>query len=405
MLLSIGGCKRAAPPPHAAPTAAPEAKKEGAPESYTLRAESIARYGITTEPAAARVLEPTFITPARVAFNAETMAHIGAPLRGRVVELKVKLGSAVKAGDVLLVIDSPDLGEAQSDFLVKRTTAKSSAPAAEFAKTDWERGQALMKESQGVSEGEVRRREAAYNAATALVQNAQAAATAAEDRLHLLGMSEEAVGALAASGKVSPRLSIAAPTSGQVVAREVTLGELVGPDRASLLTLADTGTLWVLADVPEARLHEVAIGAKAWVKVGAAAAARSEGTVAFISPMLDAATRTAQVRIEVAGGTGALRPGMFAEVEITAHDPSADATKPALSVPEGAVQNLGGKTVVFVPAANDATTFTPRLVTVGKPVGRYVPVLAGLREGERVVTTGSFILKAHATQTAESAGE
>ena len=77
------------------------------------------------------------------------------------------------------------------------------------------------------------------------------------------------------------------PIDGQVVQREVTLGELVSPDREALV-LADTSTLWVLADVPEARLHEIAVGAKSWVAVGTTGARQLRRQVAFVAPLVDA---------------------------------------------------------------------------------------------------------------------
>jgi cobalt-zinc-cadmium efflux system membrane fusion protein len=349
-----------------------------------------------------RTLRPTFVAPARVAWNAEAIAHVGTPLRGRVVDIKVKQGSAVAAGDALLVVDSPDLGEAQSDFLVKRSAAKASAPLAEFAKEDWERGKALFAESQGISQGEVHRREADYSAALATVKGAEAAATAAENRLHMFGMAQPAVDALAASSEIQARFTITAPLAGQVIARNVTLGELVAPDRESLLTIVDPSVLWVLAEVPEARLSELALGARAQVRVSGTGAVSFDGKVSFVSPMLEESTRTAQVRIEVGGANTVLRPGMFAEAKIVAGAPGQAEPASTLSVPETAVQSLDRQPVVFVLAPGEPRTFAKRAVSLGRPVDGFVPILAGLRDGEQVVTNGSFILKAQAQVVAEA---
>ncbi|MEQ1737343.1 MAG: efflux RND transporter periplasmic adaptor subunit, partial [Rhodoglobus sp.] len=88
----------------------------------------------------------------------------------------------------------------------------------------------------------------------------EAAAVAAENGLHLLGMDQKAVEELAKTSEIMPRYTIRAAIDGQVVQREITLGELVSPDRESVMVLADTSTLWVLADLPEARLPAVAVG-------------------------------------------------------------------------------------------------------------------------------------------------
>mgnify|MGYP000853132127 FL=1 len=99
---------------------------EGHADEVKLTAEAIERYGVKVQPAQLWALKPTFVAPARVGFNTEAMAHVGSPLRGRAVELKVRLGDTVKRGDALLVVESPELGEAQNDFFQKRIAAQSA---------------------------------------------------------------------------------------------------------------------------------------------------------------------------------------------------------------------------------------------------------------------------------------
>src|SRR4029453_7633884 len=138
----------------------------------------------------------------------------------------VRLGSDVKPGDPLVVVESPELGVAQSDYLIKRTAAETKASPVDLAKAALDRAQNLYQSSQGITLTEVQRREAEHKAAIAALKSAQAEAIAAENHLHLLGMTQEQVEALAASGEVHPRFTIVAPIAGQVVQREVTLGEL-----------------------------------------------------------------------------------------------------------------------------------------------------------------------------------
>ena len=102
-------------------------------DEVTLSAAAVAHYGVQIAPAQLRTLKPTLLAPARVGFNTEAMAHIGSSLRGRAVEVKVRLGDAVKRGDTLLVIESPELGEAQIDFLQKRIAAQTAAPSLQAA--------------------------------------------------------------------------------------------------------------------------------------------------------------------------------------------------------------------------------------------------------------------------------
>ncbi len=399
----LPACKKAPPPPTGAASPAPGAAgapaKDGHAAEIKLTPESIARYGITVAAAQKHTLRPTIITPARVAFNAEATAHIGSPLRGRVVEIKARLGQSVKKGDELCTIESPELGEAQTELTQKRVAKESAGPAVDLARSSWDRAKGLYEQSQGTSLTEVQRREAEYKGAVAAQRGAEAAVTAAENRLHLLGMNQAAVDAFLKTGEVAPRHTIRAPIDGEVIEREVTLGELVGPDRAQLMVLADLTSVWVLADVPEMHLHELAVGSKAWVRVGPSDAAPIQGQVAYISPKVDLSTRTAQVRIEVTTKDSPITPGMFAQVEIETKGGAADAA-PVVAVPEVAVQTVEGASVVFVPVKGEPNTFTKRVVTIGKPVGGKVRVLSGLAEGEMFVPAGSFILKADLVKSA-----
>lgn len=371
-----------------------QAEEEPHVDEVTLATYAIERYGVVVERAQTRVLQHTLVAPARVGFNIEAMAHVGSPLSGRAVEIKVRLGSVVNAGDDLVVVESPELGETQSDFLIKRTAAQTVVPTVELAKTAWDRARGLYEKSEGIALAEVQRREGEYKAALAAQQSAQAAATAAENLLHILGMKQTEVEALIDSGEVDPRFTIHAPLGGQIVEREVTLGELVGPDREKLLIIANTDVLWVLADVPEARVHEVQVSATAWVTVGTVGSLTYEGQVAFISPWVDPTTRTAQVRIEVPASEIALKPGMFAQVEIVSSDPGGGAPAAVIVVPDEAIQIVEGGPAVFVPVEGEPNTFAKRAVSIGKTVGGLVPIYSGLAEGESFVAAGSFILKA-----------
>jgi RND family efflux transporter MFP subunit len=153
-------------------------------------------------------------------------------------------------------------------------------------------------------------------------------------------------------------------------------------------------TLWVNADVPETQVREVSKGAKALVRIGGIDTAPIEGSVAFIAPMVDAATRTAQVRVEVRSNDLPLKPGMFAQVEIETSSPTQMPGGKVLAVPDEAIQIVEGRSVVFIPVDGQKNTFVKRLVRVGHVVGGMAPVLSGLKEGELIVVAGTFILKA-----------
>jgi cobalt-zinc-cadmium efflux system membrane fusion protein len=364
----------------------------GHADEVKLTAEAVRLHDIRVAPVAKRPLAARFVAPARVAFNAEAMAHVGSLVKGRSVEIKAKLGDAVKKGDELIVVESPELGEAQSDYLQKVTALSVATAAVEPAQKAVERASKLYEKSQGVALAEVQKREAELKAAQGTVQTAKAALDAATNKLMLMGFDQHAVEAFDKSKQINARYVVRAPIAGTVIQRELTLGELVSPEKEALLVIADLNSVWVIADVPEVKLDEVGVGSTARVRVAANGGA-VDGKVSYIAPALDSSTRTAQVRIVVPNPKGSLRPGMFARAELTTGATAADAT-PVLAVPEDAVQTVEGKSSVFVPVDGEPNTFATRVVKIGRPVGGMVAVESGVKEGEGVVISGTFILKA-----------
>lgn len=361
-----------------------------------IQPSAIEAFGIKLGPAGLHTLVPAFTAPARVGFNTERMAYIGSAVVGRVAAMPVRQGDLVKTGDTVLVVDSPELGQAQSDYLQKRTLAETAAPIVDLARSALDRAKSLFDKSQGISLTEVQKRQADYQTAESALLNARAALLGALNRLQLLGMNEAEIKALADTGTITPRYTVRAPMNGRVIRRGITLGQLVGPDRDALLVVADLSTLWVLVDVPERHLKDAAVGSPTRITVAALPGTSFAGDVSFLSADLDEGTRTTQARIEVDNTDGRLRPGMFAQAEILDEQALAkDAQSPGvLAVPESTIQRIEGKPVVFVPFAEKPNTYLKRPVTIGMPVGGMVPVLHGLREGEVIVLTGTFLLKA-----------
>ncbi|MBC7782463.1 MAG: efflux RND transporter periplasmic adaptor subunit, partial [Burkholderiales bacterium] len=354
--------------------------------------EAAKDFGVRVQPVAVETLVPIITVPARVSYDTERMAHVGSAVTGRVSDLKVRQGDHVKRGDALLVVDSPELGEAQSEFLQRRTMIATATPAVALAQSAFDRAQQLFDKSQGIALTEVHKRQAELQNAQGALSTAQASLTAAGSKLALLGMDDQDIKTLEDSGKITSMYTIRAAIDGQVIRRAVTLGELVSPDRDSLLVLADTTSVWVIAEVPEAKLKDVAVSATAKVTLAALPGETFDGTVSFIAPELDEATRSARVRIVVKNDKARLRPGMFANVQISSGATST--TQQALAVPDSAVQTIGGQTVVFVPMADKPDTYLKRVVTLEPTVGGLWPVRYGLFEGEQIVTSGSFIMKA-----------
>lgn len=351
-----------------------------------LTAEAMKRYGVGLGRATKQKLVSHVVAPAQVSFNTTAMAVVGCPVQGRVADLKVAVGDNVKKGDELLVVESPELGEAQSDYLQKRTAVAAAEAGVQPAQGAYQRAKSLYESSQGIALTEVQKRQVEFNAVRNAALTAQAALKSAASRLTLLGMDKAAIDKLVESGDINFRYAVRAPLAGTVTERWVTLGELVKPDREKLLVLADMTTLWVIADVPETRIAEVKPGAKAAVSVGDQSI---EGSVLRIGLSVDPSTRSVPVQIEVKADP-ALKPGMFAQADINIRAGG----EPVVAVPSSAIQNVDGSTAVFLPVDGQTNTFTRRMVSVGDAAGGMVPIVSGLDGGERIVTSGAFILKA-----------
>ena len=392
-LVLLVSATRCAPKPEPVDGGTEEHADEAHADEVHLSAEARARYGVVVARAERRAVERRIRVPARVVFNGEAMAHIGTPVRGRIASLSARLGADVKRGDELLVVESLELGEAQSEFLLKRSAAQNAEPQVELANNAVERARKLYESAQGISLADLQKREAELKVAQAAVATARAARVAAENRLHLLGMTQAAIERVATSGEIEPRCAIVAPIDGTVIEREVTLGHWVDPERESLLVLADLSHLWVLADVPEGRLGELALGAAASVVVASAPDHSHEGRVTSIAPQIDPTTRSAQVRIEVAERHAEIRPGVFAEAEIVLLAKSPGAPLPVV-IPDEAVQTFEGRSCVFMPVAGEEDTFQPIPIEVGERLDRAVVITAGLDAGQELVVKGAFLLKA-----------
>ncbi len=387
----------ASPEAHTGTDSASNAGKEGGDtpgklREFSLTPEAISKYGVKIDQATTQTLLPTFVVPGEVSFNSERIAHVGAVLTGRVAELKVRVGQKVTKGDDLLVIDSSELGAAQSDHLQRRIAVQVATSAANLAKNAYDRLKALHDESQVVTLSELQKREGEYKAAEGGLQTAASNVAASLSRLQLLGMDDEAVKKLESRGRINPKYVIHSPISGQIMECMLTMGELVRPEKESLITVADLTTIWVLADVPEFRLKGLKLGAVARVRM-AEGVAPLQGPISYIPPQLDSSTRTARVRIDVKNDGDMLRAGAFTQVEF-ADEKLGSSDDSVVVIPEDAVQNIDGSPSIFIPVTGKDCTFICKTIATGPSAGGMVAVEAGLKAGQPYVCSGTFTLKA-----------
>jgi membrane fusion protein, copper/silver efflux system len=218
----------------------------------------------------------------------------------------------------------------------------------------------------------------------------------ARRRLENLATPEPAIKELERTREISLSIPWLAPQDGEILERNAVNGMRAGPGDV-LFRIADHRLVWVVVDVAERDLPQVAVGTKVTIRPRALAGQTFGGTVALIYPHLNAATRTARIRIEVPNLNEVLRPEMYVDAEI-----EAGTSGPVLAVPESAVLDSGARQAVLVDKGDGR--FEPREVKLGRRGGGYVEVTQGVTEGEAVVTSANFLIDAESNLKAALKG-
>lgn len=318
---------------------------------------------------------------AQVEYDQNRYAHVAPRAPGVIRTVAKDLGERVQAGDVLAVVTSTELGSAKAALL-------QALELVSLWERDHAREQRLLAQRVGTERDALR-------AETELAQSRVVMAGAIQ-RLRNLGLSEAEVADVTASRDTSASLTVTAPFAGTVVARDAVMGEVVGIER-SLFGIADTSAVWAMLDLPEGELRRVQAGLPVVLSIEGLRGETFAGRVTWVSTELNRRTRTLQARAEVNNPEGLLRAGMFGRAVV-----QISRAEPRLLVPKAAVQWEGCCNVVFV--RRNERLFEPRKVRLGAEAGSQWVVEAGLRAGETVVTTGSFLLKTEILKGSIGAG-
>jgi membrane fusion protein, copper/silver efflux system len=218
----------------------------------------------------------------------------------------------------------------------------------------------------------------------------------ARRRLENLATPEPAIRELERTREISLSIPWLAPQDGEILQRNAVNGMRAGPGDV-LFRIADHLLVWVLVDIAERDLAQVAVGTKVTIRPRALGGRTFTGEVALIYPHLMAQTRTARIRIEVPNPDEALRPEMYVDAEIETGTP-----EPVLAVPESAVLDSGTRQAVLIDKGKGR--FEPREVKLGRRGGGYVEIAEGLTEGEAVVTSANFLIDAESNLKAALRG-
>jgi cobalt-zinc-cadmium efflux system membrane fusion protein len=400
LIALASGCSRS-PSSTPAPEASKEAaeKPETAADVVTVDEDTRKTIGLKVEAVERRPFAATIQTTGVVEPNATRVAHVRLLAPGRVESVQVRVGDRVREGQSLLAYDNVELGSLVGDYLTAAAAVDRAAAEADVARRALERG-AKLTEAGGVSRAEYERREAEHKRTLAAVEAERAALANVALKLRRYGMSDTDIDRLRSSGGDSgtrSRTVVRAPFAGVVTATNVSPGEAVDTAQ-ELITVADLSTVWVLGDVYQRDIGSVRTNQPAHVSVETYPGDSFTGRVTHVSDVLDPASRTAKVRVEVPNRDGRLKPGMFVTVQLPAAG-----EQQALVIPSTALQEIDGQPAVFVQSSD--TTFQKRVIETGPTVAGFVPVVAGLKPGERVVTDGAFMLKSKLKAASIGEGE
>lgn len=299
-------------------------------QTLGIRLEVVGRESLAQEVRAVATVVP----------DESRMSHVHTRVSGWVEQLHINTtGETVRAGQPLARIFSQELLSSQTEYLAaRRNTAASGITSVVVA--------------------------------------------SGRTRLGVLGMTAADIDAIERTGEPMRLVTVHAPTNGVVVNRGVTVGTSVDPS-TTLLTIADLSRVWVLAEVPEANIPGIRVGATAYLDFPASGRAAFPARVDFLYPTLTDRTRTLRVRFSAVNTGGALRPGLYGTAAFKSVGPD------VITVPRDAVVDTGVQQHVFVAAGE---RFEPRAVTLGVQLADRVEIRSGLDVGEHIVAAGVFLL-------------
>jgi RND family efflux transporter MFP subunit len=338
---------------------APSDLPEGA---FLISPEKQQMIGMTYGEISSDRVSKTLRTVGRIAYDETKLSHVHTKVEGWIENVYVDFtGKQIKKGDPLLTVYSPDLLQTQQEYLLalKGRTELSESPFKE-----------------------------ASVGAESLYQSARR-------RLELWDVSDDQIRELERTGKPEKAVPLYSPASGFVLTRNAFPKQRVMPE-SDLYTVVDLSTIWVLADIYEQDATDVVVGQTATVTLAYLPGRTYKGTINYIYPQVDPTTRTIKVRIEIPNPSYLLKPDMYADVEL-----KIDYGR-KLVVPQEAVMDSGSERLVFV--ALNGGYFEPRKVKLGAKVDNRFIVEAGLKAGERVVTSGNFLIDSESKLKSAAAG-
>lgn len=337
-------------------------------------------------PAKARALTTMKAAIGQIAFNEDASTVVLTPFSGRVTRLLKRVGEDVRRGDPLFEIDSPEVVQAQTDFIAALQAQEKSKSQQAMAQRTLDRQVALLRDK-ATSQRDVDQARTDAAAADSDAATAQNAVNAARNRLRVIfGRDGQEIARLEKERLINPLITVDAPIDGTVISRKIGPGQFVRADAGeALFSISDLSVMWLKAFVPESDIPYIRVGQELQVRVNALPDRYFIARVTGIGSASDQQTRRIVVRSEIENPDRVLRAEMFATFKIAIGEPTA---RPA--VPSVSVIRDGDTASIWV--EREPRVFERRQVQVGGEADGQVQVTTGLRLGERVVGRGAIFI-------------
>jgi cobalt-zinc-cadmium efflux system membrane fusion protein len=356
----------------------PEADVPVASETTVSLPEAAERQaGISTETARRMTRTDRVEAPGVLALDEKRTARLGSLVDGVVIRTMAEVGDRVRAGQVLAEMHSHVVHDVQAEYRMALADLRRHETELTYARQAEERATRLLA-ARAISRQELQRAEANRVDAEAQLDMAKTEARRAREALEHYGIATD-------KGAVDESVPVRSPLNGVVLEKEVTQGTAVTVG-TPLFLVTDLTELWAVAEIDETELPLVSAGREVNLRVAAYPGETFSGRITFVGDRVNPTTRRVTVRCQVPNPEGRLKPEMYAALNLGAGEP-----REIVAVPSGAVQDIRGRPILFVRAAEGS--FERRNVVVGLEADGWVEVRSGLTEGEAVATTGAFLLK------------
>ena len=376
------------------------AAKNGHSEVSSQSRKGLERYtptpaewaSLTLQPVAERAFRAEYVTEGKIAIDEDRSTPVFSPYSGRVTKLLARPGDSVVKGQPLFVIEAADTVQAQNDYITAMTGMNKAQSALDLAQIQDKRAKDLY-EGKAVPLKDYQQSQTTLIQAQNDLRSTQTALEASQNKLRILGFTDNDIATLQQKGRLNPETTIFAPIAGTVVQRKVGPGQYVSSGASDpVYVIGDLSTVWLTAYVRESDAANVSIGQEVGFSVMALQGRSLSARINYVSAAIDPATRRLLARATIDNKDNHLKPEMFANVTIYSASDHL-----AVGVPKQALIYEGDQVRVWV--AHQDKSIELRKIKPGLTNGELVEVLDNLKPGEQIVTRGSLFIDRAASGT------